>query len=124
MFLKEKNRVEQMDQLIRQKRTGNAQEFADKLNISRRHVYNLIDELNSYGLGIHYISEFRSFVYLNEKQIRIIIGRRDLSEKEVKEINGGIKILKKIALCNFISQMRIKLASANPNEPFRPGSLN
>ena len=71
MIFKLLDRLGRIDQLIRQKRTGNAEEFAEKLNISRRQVYNWLDELKSYGLEIAYDRELRSFVYLKSYQINI-----------------------------------------------------
>jgi len=38
MIFKQINRLQQIDQLIRQKRTGNAKQLAAKLEISRKHL--------------------------------------------------------------------------------------
>jgi predicted DNA-binding transcriptional regulator YafY len=90
-----KYRLQQIDQLIRQKRTGNAEELAEKLNISRRQVYNWIEVLKSYGLELDYRREIKSFVYLKPYQINISLDIKELSYKETTEIKAGINFLKK-----------------------------
>lgn len=95
MIFKQLNRLQQIDQLIRQRRTGNAEELAEKLNISRRQVYNWLEELKSYGLEIDYKREIKSFVYLKPYQINITLDIRELSYKETTEIEAGINFLKK-----------------------------
>jgi predicted DNA-binding transcriptional regulator YafY len=63
-------RLERIDQFIRQERTGNAPEFASRLEISVRHLYNLIDELKDLGLPIDYCRTRQTFFY--KYQCRII----------------------------------------------------
>ncbi len=64
MIFKQLNRLQQIDQLIRQKRTGNAKEFANKLGLSRRQVYYILEELKSMGLDIMYDRYVKSYIYL------------------------------------------------------------
>jgi predicted DNA-binding transcriptional regulator YafY len=95
MIFKQLNRLQQIDQLIRQKRTGNADDLAEKLHISRRQVYNWIEELKNYGLEIEYKREIKSFVYLKPYQINITLDIRELTVEETTEIEAGINFLKK-----------------------------
>ncbi|NLD50060.1 MAG: HTH domain-containing protein [Clostridiaceae bacterium] len=95
MIFKHINRLQQINQLIRQKRTGNAEELAEKLKISRRQVYNWIEELKSYGLDIAYNREIKSFVYLKPYQINITLDIKELTVNETTEIEAGIDFLKK-----------------------------
>ena len=105
MIFKQLNRLQQMDQLIRQKRTGNAEEFAEKLQISRRHVYNWLDDLKSYGADIAYNRSLRSFTYLRPYQIKITFEIKELTKEEAEKIEGGLNILRKILLCKEIAQV-------------------
>ena len=57
------SRFERIDQFIRQERTGNAPEFAGKLEISVRQLYNLLDELKDLGLPIEYSRTRQTFYY-------------------------------------------------------------
>lgn len=52
MLIEQIERVRRMDQLIRLHSTGNSEEFAQKLKISKKHVYNLIEELKDAGASI------------------------------------------------------------------------
>jgi len=113
MIYKFINRLEQIDQLIRQRRTGNAEEFACKLNISRRQVYNWIDDLRSHGLEIAYSRELRSFIYLKPYKIKIAFEITELSDEEAFNINAGIKILKKSFCAIELHKHNIYCAIAN-----------
>ncbi len=95
MFSKQINRLQQIDQLIRQKRTGNADELAYKLEISRRQVYNWLDEFKGLGLEIEYNREIKSYVYLKPYQINIILDIKELTVIETTEVEAGINFLKK-----------------------------
>jgi len=57
------SRLERIDQLIRQERTGNAPAFAGRLEISVRQLYNLIEELKDLGLPIEYCRTRQTFFY-------------------------------------------------------------
>jgi predicted DNA-binding transcriptional regulator YafY len=61
--LKYISRLERIDQLIRQERTGNAPAFANRLEISVRQLYNLIEELKDLGLPIEYCRTRQTFYY-------------------------------------------------------------
>ena len=90
MIFKYLNRLQHIDQLIRQKRTGNAEELASKLRISRRQVYNWIDELKGFGLEIEYCRELRSFIYLRPYKINITIDIKELSFTEALNTEAGV----------------------------------
>ena len=78
-----------MDQLIRMRNTGNADEFARKLKISKRHIYNLIEELNSVGVSITYNRNLRSFVYDSPHCIEISCQVVEIAPDELMAIGGG-----------------------------------
>jgi len=83
MIFKLLNRAQQIDQLIRQKRTGNADELAAKLNISRRQVYYWLEELKSYGLEIEYNRDLKSFVYLKAYEVTIAFNVKEIQCRHV-----------------------------------------
>lgn len=56
-------RMERIDQLIRQEMTGSATDFAGRLNISVRQLYNLMDELKDLGLPIAYCRIRQTYYY-------------------------------------------------------------
>ena len=47
-------RLQRINQLIRMKATGPPCQFSNRLGISERQLYRLLDELKSYGLPIEY----------------------------------------------------------------------
>lgn len=57
--------LERLDALIRRRATGNANVLAEKFCISKRSVYNMIDELKYFGAEIHFSRCFNSFIYTN-----------------------------------------------------------
>ena len=56
-------RLEQMDQLIRLKATGNPREFASRLGISQSMMYNNLDLLRSLGGPVLYNKVAASYEY-------------------------------------------------------------
>ena len=56
-------RLEQMDQLIRLKATGNPREFASRLGISQSMMYNNLDLLRALGGPVLYNKVAASYEY-------------------------------------------------------------
>jgi biotin operon repressor len=99
MIFKQLNRLQQLDQLIRQKRTGTAEELANKLSLSRRQVYNWIEELKLMGLEIEYNRHIKSFIYLKQYKIDISMDIKELSAEESQVIYAGVNFKQKILCC-------------------------
>lgn len=55
--------VARFHQCVMRGGTGNAEAFSRKLGISRSTLYNLIDELEAYGIDIDYSRERQSYIY-------------------------------------------------------------
>jgi len=62
----------QMDQLIRFRETGTPEDFANRLGISVRTLYNYLKILKELGADIQYNTYSISYEYLSE--IRLYIG--------------------------------------------------
>lgn len=60
------DRIKRIDYLIRIKGTGTAGELADKLKISRKSVYNLLNEMKDRGAPIKF-DQFRGSYYYDEE---------------------------------------------------------
>lgn len=60
------NRIERIDHLIRIRGTGTASELAVKLGISRRSVYNILNEMKENGAPIRF-DQFRGTYYYDEE---------------------------------------------------------
>ena len=68
------NLLRRMDGLIHLKSTGTPEEFAQKLEISKRTLYNYLKILEDLGADIHFNKLRRSYEYTNEKRLSIKIG--------------------------------------------------
>ena len=68
--------------LVMTRTTGNPETFADKLGISRSSLYNLIEEIQSYGIEIEYSRTWQTFryVYPDRVEIRLTICQHEKNE--------------------------------------------
>lgn len=102
-FIEKLNLIERIDQLIRLKATGTADELAEKLRISRRNVYMIIDLMKSMDAPILYDISKKSFYY--EYDCELSIG---FVEKPhgLDKIKGGMKKNNNffLSLSNFDSE--------------------
>ncbi|MDR3219161.1 MAG: hypothetical protein LBU22_09360 [Dysgonamonadaceae bacterium] len=64
-------RVQRIHQLIRNESTGAPKEFAEKIHLRERQLYNLLEELKCYGADIRYSAEHSSYYYANNVDISI-----------------------------------------------------
>ena len=92
MIFKYINRLEQVDQLIRQQRTGNAQEFAKKVRLSRRQIYNCLDQLKRLGLEIGYNRDNKTFYYKRNYKVKFSFEVEELSDNESAKNQAGIDV--------------------------------
>lgn len=65
--------VARFHQYVMHGNTGDAATFAAKLGISRATLFNLIKELESYGIDIKYSRTRQSYYYLYPENVEIII---------------------------------------------------
>ncbi|MGF7138630.1 hypothetical protein [Roseimarinus sediminis] len=61
--------IEKMSKLIEIEKTGNAEEFAEKLGISRSQLFIELDDLKAFNVDIKYSRSKHSFVYTGNKRI-------------------------------------------------------
>jgi biotin operon repressor len=94
-FIEKIRIIERIDQLIKFKATGSSQELANRLNLSRSTVYELINCMKSMGAEVEYCRNRKSLIYQSSKTFSI--GFVDL-----KKIKGG-----KIEILNFTSLSEI-----------------
>lgn len=111
MLLNQLRRLKEMDKHIRKGNTGNAKCLSQKLKISRRQLYNYIDELKDIGVLIKYCRNKKTFYY--DKECKVIINCKIefLNDENTINLLGG----RKIGLCNVISQSMNSFVSASPH---------
>jgi hypothetical protein len=85
-FIEKLRCIERVDQLIRLRATGSPTELANRLNISKRSVHNLLEDMRNMGASIYYCHRQRSYCY--ELEMQFVFGFQD---GKGKQIFGGMK---------------------------------
>ena len=83
------NRMERIHYLIRSASTGEPNRFADRLNLSRRQLYNLLDEMKDYGAEIKYSRMNQTFFYETPFHLMVKVEMKNLSTDECASVFGG-----------------------------------
>ena len=83
------DRIDRMNKLVKEARTGSPDEFATRLGVSRTSLYELLDELRSRGAPIGYSKSVKTFLYTEPFDITITCILRPLSDKDKKDLSGG-----------------------------------
>ena len=92
------DRIDKMNKLVSEKRTGTPQEFASRLGVSRTSLYELIDEFRSRDVPIAYSKSIRSFYFTRPYEIRITFLLRPLTDEEGRDISGGNYVISDFGL--------------------------
>lgn len=71
-FLETLHQLERLDQLIRLKTTGTPGALANRLGISERTVYHLLEGLKSLGAEIRFCRSSGSYCYENHFRLRVV----------------------------------------------------
>jgi len=89
-FIKQIERIQYLDKLIKKKSTGTPKEMAYRLGISRSQLYNLVSYLNDIGMHVKYSRSLRSFYYVEgKKNIEITFSIKLITAEETHRIHGG-----------------------------------
>jgi len=80
-FDEQLNLIEQMHQLIRLKATGTPEEFARKLNYSKRQVFRLLKAMKEKGFPIAYCKQRQTYFYEMDVLFRFEVSVIDENEK-------------------------------------------
>lgn len=99
-FVKQIERIQVLNKLIRDRRTGSPIELAKRLGVSRRQLYVYLEYLEDQGLKISYSRRVGSFIYSNDQRLEIAFRFEVLGGDNQKEIYGGVTI-KNNYLCCF-----------------------
>jgi hypothetical protein len=84
-------RVHRIHKLIQRKATGTPEEFAEKLHLRKRQVYNILDEFRGYGACIKYNRISGTYYYDNDFEIlvKINVNLNPLSYEEERRVYAG-----------------------------------
>lgn len=82
-------RLNKLHRLIKAHRTGSPQELAERLRISRRHLYNVLEDLRMLGARIDYSRSDYTFYYTNHFELRLNLEVEYLDDNEKRCIFAG-----------------------------------
>lgn len=80
------DRIKKINKLIKLQKTGTPAEFARRLNIGKRQLYNILDDLKIMGAPIKYCRKRETFFYQYEFDLQIYYSIKILK-------NGDIEII-------------------------------
>ncbi|GHS92222.1 hypothetical protein FACS1894203_4370 [Bacteroidia bacterium] len=84
--------------MIENESTGSPESFASVLSISKRQLFNIIEEMKLMGAPVIYDKRRLTYCYECNCEAKLDFAFQPLSDDEMQNINGGF-FLK----CNFIS---------------------
>jgi predicted DNA-binding transcriptional regulator YafY len=84
-LLKYVERLKRMDDLILKKATGNAEEFAKKINVSSSQLFKELKEMKVLGAPIEYSHERKSYFY--SKNCKMVLDFIEASEARKENEN-------------------------------------
>lgn len=88
-FIKQMERIKKTHLLIRTEKTGSPDVFAQKLNLSRRQLYNVLELIKSFEASIKYCKKRESFCYSTPFDLELKYSLKTIIDDETKEIFGG-----------------------------------
>lgn len=89
-FIKQIERFQKIDEFIKVENTGTPIELASRLEISRSHLYRLLDTLKDYGAEVDYSRKIRSFYYVTPFDFSVIVPYMNvLSDTKKEAVNAG-----------------------------------
>ncbi|MHA7130672.1 DNA-binding protein [Algoriphagus namhaensis] len=88
-FIRQIERLQLLNKLVREKRTGTPDELAKRLGVSRAKLYLILEELRDRNVFIKFNKRINSFEYEACKGINLEFTFRILRQDEEKRINGG-----------------------------------
>lgn len=83
--------LQTLDFYIRRKATGNPNQFAQKIGVSRRSILRILSDFKSLGIPIKFSKDRNSYYYTEDGHIKkeLFERHKELSKDELKKIKGG-----------------------------------
>jgi len=109
-FIRQIERLQLLNKLVKEQRTGKPEELAERLGIRRRQLYVYIEYLKDFGMDVQFSRKIGSFVYADEHELKIEVRFELLDSKDRIEINGG-ESLNFLVPCCFYALVETRLES-------------
>jgi predicted DNA-binding transcriptional regulator YafY len=91
-FIKQIERLQLLNKLVREQRTGSPEEFAKRIGVSRAKLYLMLDELRDEGVEIKFAKRLNSFVYENCAGVSVVFSLKVLESTEIRNISAGKRL--------------------------------
>ena len=88
-ILKQMERINKANKLIMAERTGDPDQFAEQLGISRSQLYNIIDQFKDFGAPLLYNKKDKTFFYNKPFSLELKYSLKAITENEEIEIFAG-----------------------------------
>lgn len=88
-FIRQIERLQLLNKLVKEQRTGSPEEFAERLGVSRSKLYLILDELKDQGIYIRFSKRINSFVFVNCGGISVSFSMQILNTSEERNISAG-----------------------------------
>lgn len=88
-FIRQIERLQLLNKLVREQRTGSPVELAERLGVSRAKLYLMLDELRDEGVEIRFSKRLNSFIYENCGGISVVFSLKVLGANELRNITAG-----------------------------------
>lgn len=88
-FIRQIERLQLLNKLVKERRTGRPEELAERLGVSRAKLYLMLDELRDEGIEIKFSKRSNSFVYENCGGVSVVFSLKVLESNEIRDISAG-----------------------------------
>lgn len=88
-IIKQLERLKTIHHLIENQQTGSPNEFANKIHVSKRQLFNILDDLKLMGAPIEYSTLQKSYIYSEYCEIQLLFQIKILNKEEMTSISGG-----------------------------------
>lgn len=82
-------RIKKTNKLIKEQETGTPDRFANQLNIGKRQLYNILDNLKIIGASIKYCRKKETFYYVDDFDLQINYSVKVIKKETMNSIFGG-----------------------------------
>lgn len=88
-FIRQIERLQLLNKLVKEQRTGSPEELAERIGVSRSKLYLILEELKDQGIGIRFDKKINSFVFENCKGLDLVFSFKVLDTQESVAIKAG-----------------------------------
>lgn len=88
-YVKQIERLQLLNKLIIQERTGSPEELSCRLGVSKRQLFNLMDSMKNLGVELSYNKRIKTYYYAGNSKIEIQFSLVRLDGEEQERIYGG-----------------------------------